>query len=401
MTQIRSNVFVNLNNAPTVNNKFDSKTLWQMDTTKDATIMNSFAYAYRPDPEIPVFCYIVQYKNSGAKKGQLCITKVDPNGNNIGHMYLTDYSPTTTQLGYDENPYNYFYYHYTNNGSYSFGQGLQISVEYAPDGHYIWLDFGASVINETNSPYNEGLYDTFGTSLCRFKFVNGATIKANDSRIQRLSQGSKLDMLQADAGKRDHWIPQRLSISFDTHYKQVAVCFIDDNEMNNFKCRVYDYNYTNYQDNKPNTINFTFKKEFTVPIVEWSKINQNVRPSTKKYPLPLKGHGIFGDYMYFLNGTPYNTHHKEYWSPTKEITDSPKLGNTHLTRYNWKTGVISERLITEAGKSDVYREPRGLQIVPNIDASNEVKSATLHFGFSGGETGNRHWSIFSKKSSFK
>lgn len=429
MVQDMSKVYVNLATAPTANTDFGGGVLWQETSLTQQTIMQSLAFDYKSNPTNPAALYLIQCKNGsadgGSRLGELVVNKVNSAGANTGSAGMTlNHLHDGSGGSHMIRPDKPFYPFWSEYNGYGFGHGSQIAIEYAPDGTYLWIDHGSPAIArditqmDLDSPTttatmpNDGEWDVGGLGLCRVKFVEGATYLPNDSHIQRVDMWNKMGLLDGQLGQWDSNV-KWTQCSIDNINKRIAVayCESDDYEGKTLKMSIFSYDYNNYVTGNVNSINFTLVKSFTIPKIDWWLARDNGYCSSAKDTLTPQGFALFGDRVYFMNGSAYwttsgSTSGQQMFFSPDAITDFggkyndgtsiAKVGNHFLTRYNWQTGTVEEQIQTEAGKSDTHREPQGMHIIPQVDGSGNVTALTLYWGLAGGITGARHWGIFQK-----
>ena len=116
----------------------------------ETSIMQSFAIDF-----INNHVYVTQLKGN-AIEGNICLNKLDFNGNILGKMYL--------------------------NG---FGHGTQIGVENTDNKTYIWTECDG-VVNDTSN---------YGSKICRFEFVDSTTYASHVGNVYNLvPEGSNLSV---------------------------------------------------------------------------------------------------------------------------------------------------------------------------------------------------------------
>ncbi|MDN0197127.1 Teichoic acid biosynthesis protein C (Precursor) [Streptomyces sp. S.PNR 29] len=116
--------------------------LWKK-ALREPTVLQSFAF-----DEAHQHLYVVQVRRGGAAAGNLCLNKLDLEGNRLGHMYL-----------------------------HGFGHGVSTGVQNAADGTvWIWTEADA-----------EGGY---GQGVTRFRFFHGAVRTGADVKIRHSIPGS-------------------------------------------------------------------------------------------------------------------------------------------------------------------------------------------------------------------
>jgi hypothetical protein len=406
MTQDSSTVYVGLS-APSNPDNYGTS-LTHKTNTIHPTEVKSFVVDYLSNPSAPANIYMVQSKpegtDAGPKLGELLLNKMTNAGVNTGTsgMSLLHKHGTGADV-YDENPNNYFYPYYQEGGGYGFGDGQQIAIEYAPDGTYIWMNWNSPAVNLATS-LDGGKWDVSGMGLCRVKFVEGASLKADDVAVQTLDL-TKLALQTAQLGMWDTGM-KYVSVSIDNVNKRLAVFYTSPTDNNVLKVAIYSYDYNNYA-NTVNSINFTYIKTITVPRVSWWLARANGDCSSEVSNLPIQGWALFGDFLYFGHGSAYFTAsgstygQQKFFSPSTiggtyfDGTSVDKVGNMHVSRYNWQTKTLIEEFHTEVAKSYTHRELNGMFIVPTV-INGIVRKLELHMGITDGDSSQWNWSIYNK-----
>jgi len=117
--------------------------LWQKATLKEPTVLQSFTF-----DEVNKHLYVLQVTRTGHAAGNLCLNKLDYEGNRLGHMELR-----------------------------GFGHGVSTGVQNASDGTvWIWTEADAE--------------NGYGQGVTRFRFSDGAVRTAADVRIRHPIAGS-------------------------------------------------------------------------------------------------------------------------------------------------------------------------------------------------------------------
>jgi hypothetical protein len=119
--------------------------LWKKDTLHEKTVAQSFAF-----DEVNKRLYVLQIAPGGRGQGNLCLTKLDYEGNRLGHMYLP-----------------------------GFGHGVSMGVQNASNGTvWIWT--------EADAPKGNG----YGRGVTRFRFFNGQTRTLGQVKVRHPIAGS-------------------------------------------------------------------------------------------------------------------------------------------------------------------------------------------------------------------
>lgn len=408
MAQSTSSMVVDMN-TPSYPLNLAGNNLWQLQTLQQATILQSMAFDYKKTiPEI----YVMQCRNgdvdAGKTLGEMVINRLGGDGQNLGAIgtHLTHYHHSSEETFTMESEWNPREMTVYEKYSIGFGHGTQIALEYAPDGIYIWFDYGSFVINRSKTP-TTAQWDVVGTQLARTKYNNGTFLKPISPQIQALSN-SVLGIPDGPfkTGTSYH------TVSIDNHNKLFAVKYVDHTDNDKMKVSVYKMSYGSGYTNHPNTITYTHQNTFYVESMPWWLAREDGTCSSKKSQLVPNGWAMFGDYIYMGYGTAYwNSQDAlqakvagqwKFFSPDEpggtyfDGTPIEKRGNVHLRCYNWKTGELVSENFTEAGYTNVHRELEGLAIIPKI-VNGIVQEIKLVFAFAGGPTGDRNWSMFYKE----
>ncbi|KOG36428.1 phage baseplate protein [Streptomyces resistomycificus] len=117
--------------------------LWKKATLRESTVLQSFAF-----DEVHRHLYVLQVRRGGVDAGNLCLNKLDYDGDSLGHMYL-----------------------------HGFGHGVSMGVQHAADGTvWIWTEA------DSRGGYGQG--------VTRFRFADGAVRTRDDVRIRKPIPGS-------------------------------------------------------------------------------------------------------------------------------------------------------------------------------------------------------------------
>ncbi|GAB2741960.1 Teichoic acid biosynthesis protein C (Precursor) [Streptomyces bullii] len=117
--------------------------LWKKTTLKEPTVLQSFAF-----DEAHRHLYVLQVRRGGGDAGDLCLNKLDHEGNRLGHMTLR-----------------------------GFGHGVSMGVQHAADGT-VWLWTEADARNG------------YGRGVTRFRFFDGAVRSGKDVAVRHPIEGS-------------------------------------------------------------------------------------------------------------------------------------------------------------------------------------------------------------------
>lgn len=115
--------------------------LFRSKALQDETVMQSFTF-----DNVNRRLFVAQLKNGSTSdaNGDLCITQLDFDGNQLGYIYLT-----------------------------GFGHGMSIGVQPVGTASYLWTEVDS--VNER------------GTRIARFKFVNGATVDRTSASLSKFT----------------------------------------------------------------------------------------------------------------------------------------------------------------------------------------------------------------------
>ncbi|WP_147915235.1 teichoic acid biosynthesis protein C [Ruania zhangjianzhongii] len=119
------------------------------------------------------------------------------------------------------------------------------------------------------------------------------------------------------------------------------------------------------------------KRLAIVPLAEM--LRGEVPERIADFPQPeglgtFQGYALDGEDLYTIDGNSYSD-------------TNPYPGNTYLSRIEWRTGELVERVHNLTADSLDFREPEGLAIGPN-------RRPWLHLGFASGETGDRRSNLY-------
>lgn len=177
--------------------------------------------------------------------------------------------------------------------------------------------------------------DGRGTALARFKYVSGAT-----PSVKKFLTGSRT-----------------ITCATDPIHKRLAVRRSEGGRMH--------YSVYNLAD--------AAAGNFGNPLAHFAQ------PALSESKVTFQGYTIYGQYLYTLDGTGQ--------------ADAADI-NSHLTRIDMNTGKVVARVLTDAGKSLIYREPEGMAVYRTSGGQTR-----LYYGFaSRSSLGNinRYANIFYK-----
>ncbi|MFF1701969.1 Teichoic acid biosynthesis protein C (Precursor) [Streptomyces sp. NPDC058252] len=117
--------------------------LWKKDTLQEPTVAQSFAF-----DETNEHLYVLQVTTGGAEAGDLCLNKLDFEGDRLGHMYLR-----------------------------GFGHGVSMGVQNGADGS-VWIWTEAAAVGG------------YGQGVTRFHFADGASRTLDQVNVRRPVPGS-------------------------------------------------------------------------------------------------------------------------------------------------------------------------------------------------------------------
>ncbi|WP_137994068.1 hypothetical protein [Streptomyces vilmorinianum] len=264
-------------------------------------------------------------------EGDIAITKLSEDGSTkLGRMYLR-----------------------------GFGHGAQIGIETTAKGSapYIWIEYDS----EPNAEGTTG----FGTKVCRIKYVGPAADAPPrsfhwDVAADRTAMDFKdrtPDPLKLPGAGSTLTAPRAV---VDMHHRRLLVRF---NRNGQLQCAVWD-------------LDTAAAAPLGAPLHHFANLPRPVYDA--------QGFCLYGSYMYMLEGEAY---------ASGGPTDTTDVGTTHITRVDLNTGV-SERALTRALKSLVYREPEGMNIMLVPDPANAGGYLPrLTFGFASGVSGDRRVNI--------
>ncbi|MFG2982168.1 hypothetical protein ACGFYQ_13065 [Streptomyces sp. NPDC048258] len=264
-------------------------------------------------------------------EGDIAITKLSEDGSTqLGRMYLR-----------------------------GFGHGAQLGVEATSVGAapYIWVEYASEpdAKNETG----------FGTKVCRIKYAGAAAGESPrsfhwDDPADRTAMNFKdrtPDPLKLPGAGSTLTAPRPV---VDMQHRRLLVRF---NRNGQLQCAVWD-------------LDTAVGAPLGAPLHHFANLPKSVYDA--------QGFCLYGSYMYMLEGESYSS-----GGPA----DTSDEGTTYITRVDLNTGV-SERALTRALKSLVYREPEGMNImlVPDPGSPGSFLPR-LTFGFASGESGDRRVNI--------
>jgi hypothetical protein len=203
-----------------------------------------------------------------------------------------------------------------------FGHGVAIGVERSGNSVHLWTETDAVTEGATG----------WGTRLLRFPFENGAVIDADRT---------------PDLERRE-LIPgvDRTTCNVDPAYNTLVMRYRRDGSF-----RYALYHLSHVRQDRPS---YTPIADVAQPDVLIGTVFQ--------------GYASFGQYLYLLDGQIYSD------------TNPPEgKGNAHLTRVNWRTGEVEQRVRTIDGHELHRREPEGMGVW--LDNPGQLSSARLGFAF--------------------
>lgn len=265
------------------------------------------------------------------REGDIAITKLSADGSTkLGRMYLR-----------------------------GFGHAAQIGIEPTAAGSapYIWIEYDS----EPNAAGDTG----FGTKLCRVKYMGPAADQPPrsfhwDDPEDRTAMNFKdrtPDPLKLPGAGTTLTAPRPV---VDMQHRRLLVRF---NRNGQLQCAVWD-------------LDTAVAAPLGAPLHHFADLPRPVHSS--------QGFCLYGSYMYMLEGDAY---------ASGGPTDTTDEGTTYITKVDLNTGV-SERALTRALKSLVYREPEGMNIMLVPDPARPGGYLPrLTFGFASGESGDRRVNI--------
>ncbi|WP_129667295.1 hypothetical protein [Phytoactinopolyspora endophytica] len=268
------------------------------------TIMQSFAV-----DSVGGDVYVVQITQAGtplpgdepgdeeyarrAARGDLTMTRLDLDGNRLGHMYLK-----------------------------RFGHGVAIGVERVGSSVHLWTEVDA--VTEGSSGW--------GTRLLRFPFSDGAVIDAD--RTPDLQRRELLPGVD------------RTTCNVDSAHNTLVMRYRRDG---GFRYGLFDLNHVRQQ-----------RPSYT-PIADVAQPDVLVGTT-------FQGYASFGRYLYLLDGQIYS-----------DSNPPEGKGNTHLTRVDWQTGEVEQRIHVTDYHELHRREPEGMGVW--LAQPGRPDSARLGFAF--------------------
>lgn len=389
MVQNPSNLYVDLHKDAN-NVSFGTNPAIKKKALSQVTVGQSFVVNYRNNLTNPNL-YAAQCRNKsltgdrGAEHGDLVINKLSAAGSVLSTMYLNHHH---FKNSYDSIPGRFYEGINDDFRAFGFGHGSQIAIEYAPDNVYLWTDCLSEVIDTVKTESSKR-YDVAGDGLCRFIYKNGS-FTPDSPEIQVFTP---IDLFGATGANYTN-----LSISIDNEFHRMAVRYKDNLLGGDYYVAIFQISYTG---NKPT---FLLLNTILYPIIDWWKVDENGDPIPVQAPLPYQGMSLFGNYLYTQHGTGY--HDANFFSPSN-ITDNGGVypngspiqivGNHHITRVDWSSGIMVDFNHIQAYPSLDYREPEGLFMIPTKDALGNITALELCFGYASGPVGARLWTLYSIK----
>jgi hypothetical protein len=239
-----------------------------------------------------------------------------------------------------------------------FGHGAQIGVEPTAAGSapYIWIEYDSQPNSEDTG---------FGTKICRIKYLGPAADQPPrsfhwDDAADRTAMNFKdrtPDPLKLPGAGTTLSAPRPV---VDMQHRRLLVRF---NRNGQLQCAVWD-------------LDTAVAAPLGAPLHHFADLPRPVYDA--------QGFCLYGSYLYMYEGEAY---------AGGGPTNTEDVGTTHITRVDLNTGV-SERALTRALKSLVFREPEGINIMLVPDAARPgAFLPRLAFGFASGESGDRRVNI--------
>lgn len=239
-----------------------------------------------------------------------------------------------------------------------FGHGAQIGIETTAAGSapYIWIEYDSVPNSEETG---------FGTKICRIKYMGPAADQPPrsfhwDDPADRTAMNFKdrtPDPLKLPGAGTTLSAPRPV---VDMQHRRLLVRF---NRNGQLQCAVWD-------------LATAAAAPLGAPLHHFADLPRPVYDA--------QGFCLYGSYMYMYEGEAYTG-----GGPA----NAADVGTTHITKIDLNTGV-SERGLTRALKSLVFREPEGMNIMLVPDASRPGSFLPrLTFGFASGDSGDRRVNI--------
>lgn len=221
-----------------------------------------------------------------------------------------------------------------------FGHGVSIGVEPSGSASILWLETGpVTHVGPSDQP------SARGTQLGRVLFTDGLELDWTNPRVERHMPIPGTDIITCATDPINHRLVMR--------YRRNGVM------------RYATYNIADVRAGR------------------YRRLADIAQPTQLKGKT-FQGFTVFGDFLYMLDGTAYDTHktHKQY---------NPPPGNAHISSVNLNTGRSFIRAFTKAGGTLTYREPEGMAIY-----RTRAGETRLFLGFASGKSGDRRANIFYK-----
>ncbi|NED98018.1 teichoic acid biosynthesis protein C [Phytoactinopolyspora alkaliphila] len=203
-----------------------------------------------------------------------------------------------------------------------FGHGVAIGVERTGQSVHLWTEVDA--VTEGASGW--------GTRLLRFPFEDGAVIDAErDTGLQRRVLVPGVD---------------RTTCNVDPAYRTLVMRYRRDGS---FRYGLFRLDHVRDE------------RDSYEPIADVAQPDVLIGTT-------FQGYATFGQYLYLLDGQIYN-----------DSNPPEGRGNTHLTRVNWRTGEVEQRVWVTDFHELHRREPEGMGVW--LSAPGQLKSARLGFAF--------------------
>ncbi|GAA4212187.1 phage baseplate protein [Actinocatenispora rupis] len=261
----------------------EPRELWRRKPLHNNTVLQSLAF-----DNVHGHIYTVQLVQGGLQlpgesapvsgaqrdlRGDLALTKLDLAGNELGHMYLT-----------------------------GFGHGVQIGVQPAAHGAYLWT--------ETKAVADDGVHG-WGSVLGRFAFVDGAVLTPDTPGLTQVAPVPGAD---------------RTTATIDPAYGTLTMRHRVDGH----------FRYAMYR-----------LEQLAHGVVQ--PIAEVAQPDV--LATDFQGYATYGRYLYLIEGNAYG-----------HVGSTPPTGNTVITRVRWSDGVVEDRQPCTAAADLAFREPEGMAI---------------------------------------
>jgi hypothetical protein len=203
-----------------------------------------------------------------------------------------------------------------------FGHGVAIGVERTGESVHLWTEIDA---------VTEGA-NGWGTRLVRFPFEDGGVIDADVTPgLQRRELLPGVD---------------RTTVNVDPAYNTLVMRYRRDGS---FRYALFQLSHVRRE-----------RSSYT-PIADVAQPDALIGTV-------FQGYASFGQYLYLLDGQIYS-----------DTNPPEEKGNAHLTRVNWRTGEMEQRVHTIDGHELHRREPEGMGVW--LDEPGDLSTARLGFAF--------------------